>query len=279
MDYVTQCTIGFIGAGNMAKSICEALVRKGVRYSQIYVSGPHEDKLELWRQKGANVSTENGKVAEEAEVIFLAVKPHILAAAIANIYDTITVPNKATNKLFVSILAGVKLDALEKTLSRIEGSRVIRVMPNTPMMVGEGCAVYCPGQQATDFDILLVKTILELSGICQLVPESMIDAIGALAGCGPAFIYLIIEAMSDGGVKMGVPRQMATSFAAQTVLGAAKMVLETKKHTGVLKDEVCSPGGTTIAGIHALEAGGVRAAIMNAIEAATKKSEELGHKK
>lgn len=279
MDYLKQCTIGFIGGGNMATAICEALVRKGVRYSQVYVSGPHEDKLLSWKKNGAHISTDNGKIAEEADIIFLAIKPHILAAAVANIYDTINTPNKAANKLYISILAGVKLESLEKILSTLEGSRVIRVMPNTPMMVGEGCSVYCPGQQATDFDIGLVKTILELSGICQLVPESMIDAIGALAGCGPAFIYLIIEAMSDGGVKMGIPRAMATSFAAQTVLGAAKMVLETQKHTGVLKDEVCSPGGTTITGIHALEAGGVRVAMMNAIEAATKKSEELGHKK
>lgn len=136
-------------------------------------------------------------------------------------------------------------------------------MPNTPMMVGDGCTVYCPGQQATAEDISIVKSILEVSGVCRLVPESMINAVMGLSGCGPAFTYVFIEALSDGAVKMGVPREMATNFAAQTVLGAAKMVLETKKHTGTLKDEVCSPGGSTIAGIHALEKGGLRYLILN----------------
>ncbi|XP_022913220.1 pyrroline-5-carboxylate reductase 3-like [Onthophagus taurus] len=271
--------IGFIGGGNMARAIAEGIVQKGLApYSSMYVSGPHEENLKEWKTKGVQITTENGVVVEKSSLIFLAVKPHILPAAIANVYDTISDWELTDNKLFVSVLAGVKLEALESILTRLEGSRVIRVMPNTPMMVGAGCSVYCPGQHATDHDSFVVKTILEVSGLCQLVPESMIDAVGALTGCGPAFIYLIIEAMSDGAVMMGVPRNMATNFAAQTVLGAAKMVQQTGKSTGVLKEEVCSPGGTTITGIHALESGGVRAAIMNAIEASTKKSEELGRK-
>ncbi|KAJ3627167.1 hypothetical protein MTP99_014566 [Tenebrio molitor] len=271
-------TIGFVGGGNMAKAICEGMVRKGlVEYKQLFISGPHMEGLQSWHNLGAKTTTENGAVVAESDIIFLAVKPHILPTAVANIYETLRKPVKG--KLFVSILAGVTLEALENCLATLEGSRVIRVMPNTPMMVGEGCTVFCPGQRASDDDILLVKTILETSGVCMQVPESLINAVGALAGSGPAFVYLIIEALSDGGVKMGIPRNMATQFAAQTVLGAAKMVLESGKHTGILKDEVCSPGGTTITGIHALEKGGVRAALMDAIESAAKKSAELGQKK
>ncbi|KAF2881080.1 hypothetical protein ILUMI_25082 [Ignelater luminosus] len=271
--------LGFIGAGNMANAICEGLVRKGrVAYSQIYVSGPRLQHLESWKTKGAHITTKNGYILDEADVIFLSVKPHILPEAAANMFET-SQPNKATNKLFISILAGVTLESLENILCRLDGTRVVRVMPNTPLMVGEGCVVFCPGQQATEDDIALVKSIFEVSGMCQLVPEAMINGVGALAGSGPAYIYLIIEALSDGAVKMGIPREMATSFAAQTVLGAAKMVLETGKHPGALKDEVCSPGGTTITGIHALERSGVRSAFMDAVECATRRSAELGQKK
>ncbi|EEZ98115.1 pyrroline-5-carboxylate reductase 3 [Tribolium castaneum] len=271
-------TIGFIGGGNMAKAIAEGIVKKGlVDYKQLVVSGPRDGSLEYWRGLGSKTTTQNGDVVCDADIIFLAVKPHILPSAVANIYETMKKPVKG--KLFVSILAGITLEALENCLATLEGSRVIRVMPNTPMMVGEGCTVFCPGQRASDDDIALVKTLLETSGVCKQVPESLINAVGALAGSGPAFVYLMIEALSDGGVKMGIPRAMATNFAAQTVLGAAKMVLESGKHTGVLKDEVCSPGGTTITGIHALEKGGVRGAIMDAVEAAAKKSAELGQKK
>lgn len=271
--------LGFIGGGNMSSAICEGMVRKGrTKYSQIYVSSPRLETLEPWKIKGANVTTDNGTVVNEADVIFLAVKPHILPVAVAAMFDSCT-PSKAANKLFISILASVTLEALENTLCGIEGSRVIRVMPNTPLVVGEGCVVYCPGQQATEGDIALVKSIFEVSGVCQLVPESMINGIGALSGSGPAYVYLVIEALSDGAVKMGIPREMATQFAAQTVLGSAKMVLDSGKHTGVLKDEVCSPGGTTIAGVHALERGGVRAAFMDAIEAAVNRCAELGQHK
>ncbi|RZB66631.1 pyrroline-5-carboxylate reductase 3 [Asbolus verrucosus] len=264
MDTKTKIkeTIGFIGGGNMAKAICEGIVRKGLMdYSQLYVSAPHIEHLQEWNNLGAHITTENGMVVTESDVIFLAVKPHVLPEAVANVYETLRKPVKG--KLFVSILAGVTLEALENCLATLEGSRVIRVMPNTPMMVGEGCTVFCPGQRASDADIALVKALLETSGVCQQVPESLINAVGAVAGSGPAFVYLIIEALSDGGVKMGIPRAMATHFAAQTVLGAAKMVLESGKHTGTLKDEVCSPGGTTITGIHALEKGGVSPYIKN----------------
>ncbi|CAH1173681.1 unnamed protein product [Phaedon cochleariae] len=271
--------VGFIGGGNMATAICEAIVKKGlISYNKVYVSGPHLHNLSSWKAKGAHVTIENGKVVEESDVIFLAVKPHILPIAIANMYDTLS-DKPIKSKLFVSILAGTPIEQLENILGQLEGSRVIRAMPNTPMLVGEGCTVFSPGQRATDSDIELVHRILTVTGVCKEVPESLINPIGALAGSGPAFVYLVIEALADGGVKMGIPRAMAIEFAAQTVFGSAKMVKDTGKHTGQLKDEVCSPGGTTITGVHALERGGVRAALMEAIECATKRSEELGQKK
>ncbi|XP_066140921.1 pyrroline-5-carboxylate reductase 3 [Euwallacea fornicatus] len=271
--------IGFIGGGNMAKAICEGIIKKGLsNYQQIHVSGPNIDNLEWWAKRGAHVYTENGRVVEHADVVFLAMKPHILPSAIVNVHETLNLP--VHSKLFVSILAGIQLEQLTNVLSPIEDcARIIRVMPNTPMMVGEGCTAFCPGSKATPRDIELVKAILDVSGVCKQVPESMINAIGALSGSGPAFIYLIIEALADATVKQGIPRAMAIEMAAQTTLGAAKMVLETGRHTAILRDEVCSPGGTTIAGIQALENGGVRAAMFNAIEAASKRAAELGHKK
>lgn len=271
--------IGFVGGGNMAKAICEGIIKKGlVQFSQIYVSGPHIQNLIWWQDRGANVSTENGRVVQDSDIIFLAVKPHILPLAIANIQETLAAPVKS--KLFVSILAAIDLQQLENVLESIEECpRVIRVMPNTPMMVGQGVSVFSPGSKATPHDIELIKTILEACGVCKQVPESMINAIAALAGSGPAFVYLIIEALADAGVKQGIPRAMAVELAAQTTVGAAKMVLETGKHTAVLRDEVCSAGGTTIAGIHALESGGVRGSLMTAVEVSTKRALEIGFKK
>lgn len=270
--------IGFIGGGNMAKAIFGGVLKKGIiDGNNVYVSGPNIENLAYWKAAGAHVTTCNGDVVKCCDVIFLAVKPQILPEALAHVYETVTTP--VSSKLFVSVLAGIPLLQLENALKGpLEACRIVRVMPNTPMMVGAGCTVFCPGQKATKDDVELVQAILSASGICKQVPESMIDAIGALSGSGPAFIYLMIEALSDGGVRMGIPRQMATDFAANTVLGAAKMVIETGRHTGQLKDDVCSAGGTTITGIHALERGGVRGAIMDAIEAATNKSRELGKK-
>lgn len=270
---------GFIGGGNIARAICEGMVRKKlISFSQVYVSCTTDTSLQYWKDQGAFTTTCNGKVADEADVIFLAVKPHIIAEAIAQLLQTFT-PDKAANKLFISVLAGTTLTAIENILQEVHGARVMRVMPNTPLLVGEGCSVYCPGQQATEDDIELVKTIFQVSGVCELVPESLISSVGALAGSGPAFIYLIIEALSDGGVKLGIPRKTSTMFAAQTVLGAAKMVLETGRHTGILKEEVTSPGGTTIAGIHELEKGRLRSTLMDALDAAAKRAGELSTKK
>ncbi|XP_046996195.1 pyrroline-5-carboxylate reductase-like isoform X3 [Schistocerca americana] len=271
--------VGFVGAGNMAQAIGGALLRTGLlKASNIYVSSPSNTNKGPWIQFGTHTTTENGCVVENSDVIFLAMKPIYLDAALMDIKNTLKQP--VSNKLFVSLLAGVPLKVLEEKIHRIvPDARVIRVMPNTPVLVGAGCSVFSCGTTATKKDAEVVKMMLSTGGICQEISESLIDAAGGLSGCGPAYVYLIIEALSDGAVKMGVPRAMATQFASQTVLGAAKMVLETGKHPGQLKDEVCSPGGTTICGIHALEKGGVRSTLMEAVEAATKRAAELGKNK
>ncbi|EFN87006.1 Pyrroline-5-carboxylate reductase 2 [Harpegnathos saltator] len=182
---------------------------------------------------------------------------------------------KYKNKLFISVLAGIPLNVLNSKIQDIvEFPRIIRSMPNTPMMIGEGIIVYC-SQNAYSQDLKLMNTMFSHIGICESIPESLMNSTGALSGCSPAFAYLIIEALSDGAVKMGVPRLMATKFAAQVLVGAGKMVLETGKHPGHLKDEVCSPGGVTIAGVHAMEIGGVRGSMINAVEAAVNKTNEL----
>ncbi|KAI4457849.1 pyrroline-5-carboxylate reductase [Holotrichia oblita] len=242
---------------------------------QVYVSSPYIKNLDVWKQYGVRVSTDNSKVAANTDIIFLAVKPHILPEAVDKLRQSENF-DKIKNKLFVSILAGFTIKMLEELLNKFPGCRVIRVMPNLPMMIGEGCTAYCPGKNVSAEDVSVVKKILEVSGVCEMIPENHMNAVTALSGAGPAFVYLMIEALSDGAVKMGLHRDMATKFAVQTVLGAAKMVKMTGKHTGELKDEVCSAGGSTIAGIHALEKAGVRGGIMNALEASATRASELG---
>jgi pyrroline-5-carboxylate reductase len=174
----------------------------------------------------------------------------------------------------ISIAAGVTLARLEAALPA--GARVIRVMPNTPALVGEAAAAFALGKSATAADGELAKKLLSAVGIAFLVKESLLDAVTGLSGSGPAYVYQFIEALSDGGVAAGLPRDISTKLAAQTVLGAAKMVLETGQHPGALKDQVTSPGGTTIEGLHELEKGKLRATVMSAVRAATEKSKKLG---
>lgn len=265
--------LGFIGCGNMTTAITEAVVKKGlVTFSEITVSGCQAEHLNAWTKKGSLATTENTDIIEYSDIVFLAVKPQIIREALSTVIPS----TKTKNKLFVSILAGINIETLKKLLSRFDGARIIRVMPNTPVTVGEGSSVYCPDTTATADDLSTLETILATTGQFRLVKEPMINIATALAGGGPAFIYMVIEAMSDGAVRMGMPRDMATTFAAQTVVGAGRMVLSTGTHPGQLKDNVCSPGGTTITGVHELERAGVRAAFMNAIEMATKRSMELG---
>ena len=261
---------GFIGAGKMAGALIQGMLAKGaVTVDRVSASDPIGAIRDVVTSKnGIRVTESNTDVVERSDVIVLAVKPQ----SIANVLESLR-PSLTKNHLLISIAAGISLKKLAE--HHAPGMRVIRVMPNTPSLVGEGASAYAMGPEATEQDELLVKSCLEAVGLAFKVPESLIDAVTGLSGSGPAYVYTIIEALSDGGVRVGLPREMATALAAQTVLGAAKMVLETKEHTGALKDQVTSPGGTTIAGIHALERGNVRAALMDAVQASFNRSKEL----
>ncbi|XP_075214222.1 pyrroline 5-carboyxlate reductase [Lycorma delicatula] len=288
--------VGFIGAGNMAKAIGEGLINAGViRPTRLYASAPSEAHLKHWKSLGINTTSSNREIVTNCPIVILAVKPQYAQDAISSAFSDFS--NCAHRPItLVSILAGQTIENLEEMLYEVlqnktlaERVNVIRTMPNTPLLVGEGCTVFSTSSKLEQLDPQLetvfdehkdvVKKIFSVNGYCEEVSEYLINPIGALSGSGPAYVYQIIEAMSDGAVKLGVPRSMSYTLAAQTLLGSAKMVLQTGRHPGELKDEVCSPGGTTIAGISAMERVGVRHGIIEAIEAAFKKSEELAKKK
>jgi pyrroline-5-carboxylate reductase len=263
---------GFIGSGKMATALVRGLIRAGATDpDSITVSDPLESARDsLAAATGASAAADNRVAAEASDVLVLAVKPQSMASVLEELR-----PLLGARHLVVSVAAGISLEALARGLGP-EPRRLVRVMPNTPALVGEGASGYCLGPHAGTADEATVRTCLDAVGRSYRVAEPLLDAVTGLSGSGPAFVYVMIEALSDGGVRMGLPRDVATSLAAQTLLGAARMVLETGLHPGVLKDQVTSPGGTTIAGLHALERGGIRAALIDAVEAATKRSAELG---
>ncbi|MBN2291567.1 MAG: pyrroline-5-carboxylate reductase [Pirellulales bacterium] len=262
--------IGFIGAGQMATALAKGFVAAGLVGSEnLLAADTSSDALANFSTAtGAKPCGGNRQLAEMADVVFLAVKPQNLSEVLPEIAGVLS------DTLVISIAAGVKLGTLAAGLG--EDVRLVRVMPNTPCLVGQGASGYCLGEKATPDDGLLAKQLLEASGVAYEVPEKLLDAVTGLSGSGPAFVYIMIEALSDGGVRMGLPRQIASSLAAQTVRGAAEVFIQTGQHPGQLKDNVTSPGGTTIAGIHALESGGIRAALITAVQAATERSIELG---
>lgn len=263
--------LGFIGAGQMAEALMRGLVRSGVADTdQIVASDFLKERLDyICNEVGVETTTDNLSVVARSQVLVLAVKPNIVPAVLGEIREQVT-----DKHLVVSIAAGVTLATLESGLS--PNVRVIRVMPNTPCLVGETAAAYALGQNATEDDAGKVEQILSAVGRALRLEEKLLDAVTGLSGSGPAYVYIMIEALADGGVRSGLPRTVALELAAQTVLGAAKMVLETGVHPGELKDRVASPGGTTIAGIHELERAGFRTALINAVLAATERSKELG---
>lgn len=266
-----KLTIGFLGAGKMATALAKGFVNAGlVGADQILASDPAEPARSAFaKEVGAKASVSNLEVTRFAQVLLLAVKPDQVTDALAEIRSHLT-----KRHLLISIAAGVTLATLENGLS--DGVRVIRVMPNAPALVGASATAYAPGKSATPEDGQLAQKLFSAVGIAFKVKEALLDAVTGLSGSGPAYAYLVIEALSDGGVAAGLPREVATKLAAQTVLGAAKMVLETGQHPGALKDMVTSPGGTTIEGLHELEKGRVRAAFINAVRAAAEKSKKLG---
>lgn len=269
--------IGFIGAGQMARALAVGFVRAGiVDGKHLFASDPMPIAKETFLADVPDVNWKNTnpEVAAEADVLILSTKPQQLPTVLAELR-----PHVSRRQLIVSIAAGVRIAKIADGLSEpgsAEPLRIIRVMPNTPCLVGQSASGYCAGPHATDADLKLVGQLLAAVGKAHLVDEKLLDAITGLSGSGPAFVYVMIEALSDGGVRMGLPRDVASALAAQTVRGAAEMVLLTGEHPAVLKDRVASPGGTTIAGLQALESGGFRGALIAAVEAATKRSAELG---
>jgi pyrroline-5-carboxylate reductase len=264
-------SLGLIGAGKMGTALVRGFLEAGiVQTGQIIASDPAESALDhLKQQTGVKTTSRNTEVAKQSEVILIAVKPDVMRSVLQQIK-----PFVGKDHLVISIVAGIALGAIEDSLG--QGCRVVRVMPNTPCLVGAAAAPFSLGKDATTEDAGLVKALFGTVGLAVQVDEKHLDAVTGLSASGPAYVFLMIQALSDGGVKMGLPRSVASLLAAQTVFGAAKMVLEMKKHPGELKDMVASPGGTTIAGLHVLEARAFSAALMEAVEAATRRAKELG---
>jgi pyrroline-5-carboxylate reductase len=262
--------IGFIGSGQMALALSQAWVRAGLlRGDQLVACDVVPASLDRFcAATGATPAVSNAAVLAASDVVFLAMKPQHLAAAV----DPLATEWQPRH-LVVSIVAGITLATLAHRLGT--APRIIRVMPNTPCLIGAGASAFSRGGTASVEDAGVVQQLLTAGGVAAEVPEKLLDAVTGLSGSGPAYIYVLIEALSDGGVRMGLPRDLATKLAAQTVAGAAQMVLQTGQHPGVLKDQVASPGGTTIAGLHALEQGGFRGTVINAVQAATERATQL----
>jgi pyrroline-5-carboxylate reductase len=265
-------TIGFVGAGNMAETLLSGLIStNNSKAADIICSDVRQDRLEtLKAQYGINITKQNQDVIRKSEIIIYAIKPQIMAEVMketASVLDA--------SKLIISIAAGVPMVAIESLIQR--DLRLIRAMPNLCVAVKEGATAIAAGPHAKQEDIDQAMTIFSSVGRCVFLKENnLMDAVTGLSGSGPAYIFMIVDALADAGVKMGLSRREARILSSQTVMGAAKMLLETKIHPGELKDMVTSPGGTAIAGLHTLEKGGLRTTLINAVEAATNRSKELG---
>ena len=264
-------TIGFLGAGNMAEALIRGLIQGNVLGPErILASAPRTERLdELKRLYQITTSTDNVEVARQSDILVLSVKPQILEKLMREVATSL-----APHTLIISVAAGIDTHAIESHLLR--GARVVRAMPNTPALVRAGATAISRGLHATDADLAEARTIFDAVGITVTLDESQLDAVTGLSGSGPAYIFLILEALADAGVKVGLSRRNAQRLAAQTVMGSAKLLLDTDEHPGKLKDMVTSPGGTAIAGLHTLEEGGLRTTLINAVETATKRARELG---
>ena len=264
--------ICFVGSGNMGEALISGLVGSGTaRAGDVICTDIREEKLErIAADYGVRTSTDNRSAVEESEIIIYSIKPQIMAAVLKE-----TAPVLDMSKLIISIAAGVPLAAIESCLDR--ELRLIRVMPNIAASVKESASAVAAGKNAQKEDVALAMAIFDSVGKSIFLRENyLMDAVTGLSGSGPAYIFLMVDALADAGVKVGLSRQESLLLATQTVLGAAKMLLETQEHPSQLKDRVTSPGGTAIAGIHTLEMGGLRTTLINAVEAATRRSKELG---
>ena len=271
MSILASHLIGFIGAGNMAEALIRGLVRGNhIQASRVVASGPRRERLdELQTAYGIDVTTVNAEVAQRCNLVVLSVKPQILDKVLREVGDKL-----ASGTLVISIAAGVDTATIEQAVA--DGVRVVRAMPNTPALVGAGATAISAGKHAGEADLATARAMFDAVEITVELDETHLDAVTGLSGSGPAYIFLILEALADAGVKVGLARRNAQRLAAQTVMGSAKMLLDLDEHPGVLKDMVTSPGGTAIAGLHTLEEGGLRTTLINAVETATKRARELG---
>ncbi|HKX61940.1 MAG TPA: pyrroline-5-carboxylate reductase [Verrucomicrobiae bacterium] len=263
--------IGFLGAGRMATALAKGFIQAGLTTADRMIASDPIDAARdsMAREGGVKTTPVNGEVMDAADVLILAVKPDQVSSVLTEIK-----PKFTSRHLMVSIAAGVPLARMEAALP--DGARVVRVMPNTPALVGASASAFAVGRSAQPEDAALVEKLFSAVGLALRVKESLLDAVTGLSGSGPAYAFLIIEALSDGGVAAGLPRDVATRLAAQTLLGSARLLLESGQHPGALKDMVTSPGGTTVEGLHELEKAGVRGALINAVRAASEKSKRLG---
>lgn len=262
--------IGFVGAGQMARALARGFVEAGlVVASRLIAFDPVPAAAEEFASlvTGCRLAKDNAALAAASDIVILAVKPQHMKPVLEELRPA------AAGKLFVSIAAGISLGRLAAGLGT---QRLVRVMPNTPCLVGTGASGYALGSGATSADGALVGRLLGAVGLAFPLKEELLDAVTGLSGSGPAYVFTMIEALSDGGVRVGLPREVAAALAAQTVLGSAAMVLSSNDHPAVLKDRVASPGGTTIAGLKVLEDRGLRGSLIAAVEAATLRSRELG---
>ncbi len=263
-------TVGFIGAGVMAEAIARGLIRAGMSAEAMGAADPDERRRDLFhRELGIRTTADNESVVRSADVLVLAVKPRVVLQVVDDLVDVVT-----GRHLVISIAVGVKASAIEERLRA--NVPVIRVMPNTPCLVGEGAVAIARGKHAGAEHVEMAMQTFGAVGRVVEVTEDRMDAVTGLSGSGPAYVCMFIEALADGGVQMGLPRQTALMLAAQTVLGAAKMVVETGSHPAELRDRVATPGGTTIAGIARLERAGFRSAAIEAVASATVRSREIG---
>lgn len=263
--------IGFIGSGNMCTAIIGGIINsKLVQNNQILCSDLSEDKLKVMHEKyGVLTTTDNLEVASKADILVLSIKPQFYETVIKEIRTAVK-----KDVIIVTIAAGQKIEKIKYLFGN--EIKVVRVMPNTPALVGEGMSAICPCPMISPEEETLIYNIFNSFGKCEIIPENLMDVVTGVSGSSPAYIFIIIEAMADVAVAEGMPRDKAYKFAAQTVLGSAKMVLETNKHPGELKDMVCSPGGTTIEGVLKLEETGFRTSIQEAVRTAIKKSMDMG---
>jgi pyrroline-5-carboxylate reductase len=275
MSEPVAARIGFLGGGAMASALIGGLRAAGVEAAQLRAADPDPSRRKLLEEEhGIETCADNASLLLAADAVVLAVKPSVALPAL----ETLRGAPEREGPLWISIAAGIPLAAIELALEA--PVRTVRAMPNTPALVRAGATAICGNARATAADLTLARSLFESVGVCWTAPnESLLDAVTGLSGSGPAYVFVFLEALGDAGVRMGLPRDAAYLLAFQTVLGAARLAIEGGQHPAQLKDQVTSPGGTTIAGLERLEAGGLRAAVHEAVAAATQRSRELAHSK